>query len=174
MRKPKTHRPRRGDTLGAVVTNPFQPPTTYSFQSPPSSDSYGQLKRQKQQRRYLLGGALAWIAFVLLTGTFADNVRYLMTVPSLVGYAALVGIGNVACPVCLALSVRGWWRLLVLPIWILCLLELLVLVANLAVGAGIINRPPRQSQMPATETTLPRSCTDPSGLSLSYQLQSVG
>jgi hypothetical protein len=104
---------------------------------------------------------LAWIVFVLLTGTFADNIRYMMTLPSLIGYVALVGVGNVACLVCLALSVRGWWHLLVLPIWILCLLELLVLGVNLAVGAGIIDRPPRQSQ-------IPRSCAAPSGLGIPF------
>lgn len=135
------------------MTNPYEPPATYGVRLPPETDSYGQLKRQRQRRRYLLGVSLVWFAFIMMTGIYADNVRYMTSLPSIIGYGAFIVVGNVVCLACLALSVRGWWHLLVLPIWLFCLLELWVLVLNIAVGFGFIERPPRNSRSSSTRAT---------------------
>lgn len=135
----------------SAVTNPYEPPDVFDRQAPQPTDSYGQVKRQRQWRRWLLGFSLAWIAFAILTNTCADNLRYLSS-SKWFAYAALIGIGNVACLICLCLSVRRWWHLLCLPIWFLCTVELLILVLHVCILLGVID-PPKRTQSPAPSIT---------------------
>lgn len=69
----------------------------------------------------------AWTAFICVTGAFADHIRYSSSYVEFVSFALVIGTGAIASLVCLKKCVRGWWHLLVLPIWLLLLTELLIL-----------------------------------------------
>src|SRR5690606_587128 len=101
----------------------------------------------------------AWVGFALITGTYADNVRYMSSLPSFLGYALLIAVGNIACLVCLCLAIRGWWRVLAAPIWFLCLVELLIIVFYFAAAAGLIHPKP-WSERSRVELLLQRENSD--------------
>ena len=101
-----------------MPTNPFEPPKEVSPQA-----------RQPTARRWnpwLLWVAFAWTAFIIVTNTYADNLRYMGSWPTFLAYASLIVGGNLGSLVCLYRGVRGWWHLLVLPIWFLSGVELLI------------------------------------------------
>ena len=71
--------------------------------------------------------AIAWFLFTTTTNTCADNVRYFGTLAGFAGHATMIGVGWLASLTCLAVSVRGWWHLVALPLWIFGGVELLIL-----------------------------------------------
>lgn len=71
---------------------------------------------------------LSWTAFICLTGIVADKVRYSSSLIGFALFAMVIASGAIVSLVCLKKCVRGWWHLLVLPIWLLLLSELWVLL----------------------------------------------
>lgn len=107
-----------------------------------ASLTYNDAARQRQRRNLLLCFALGWTGLIFLTSTYADNLRYMTSVAKFIGYASLIGVGNAACLISLYVSVRGWWHLLVLPIWFFSITELLILILYSASAAALIHIKP--------------------------------
>jgi hypothetical protein len=84
-------------------------------------------------RNMLVAIPLLWFACVVVTGMYADNVRYARTIGSFAGLATIIGAGAIISLSCLVLSIRRWWwHLVFLPLWLFFLAELLILMIRVA------------------------------------------
>jgi len=115
-----------------MSTNPYEPPKEESRQA-----QLAMPKRHRWNPWWLLV-TFGWTAFIILTNTYADNLRYFGSWPTYLAYAGLIGCGNLGSLFCLYRGARGWWHLLFLPIWFLSGVELLILIAY---TARLINGP---------------------------------
>lgn len=85
-------------------------------------------------RKVLFVVPLLWFACVLLTGMYADNVRYSRTMGSFTIHSIVIGTGAIISISCLVLSLRRcWWHLVLLPLWLFFLTELWILLIQIVV-----------------------------------------
>ena len=165
-RKRMNHKAPKGrhkHTVETASTNPYDPSAQADG---PFRDSYGQLRRVKRRRKFYLIPAFAWLAFVYFTSYCADHIRYMGN--GWVTGATIIVIGNISCLVCLCLGLRGWWHLLAIPIWIFCLVELLICATYFAAAAGLITPKPWNERAEQSSVSNVRSfCAAPLGLRIS-------
>jgi len=76
-------------------------------------------------RRVLFAVPFVWVGSCLLTGTYADNARY---VPGMIPFLLF---GSLSSVIALVVTIRGWYHLLALPIWAFLISELLVLAIQM-------------------------------------------
>lgn len=91
--------------------------------SEPANSSLAQPVGSRRFTRHLYLVSVAWFFLVCLTGLYADNGRYSLSIGITAAVGALLAI------MCLLVSLRSWQHLLAIPLYLCFIVELLVFAA---------------------------------------------